>query len=190
MSLSLLVAPSGQVVTTAEAKAQMRVTHSAEDGLIDSMIAAATAEAEHLTQRCLLTQQWRLTLDAWQTSVRLTRPPITSVVSVKYIDGTSGVQTTMSSSDYALTGVDDTGAYLTPVYGTTWPAARGQADAIEIIYSAGYANAGAVPQPIKTWILMRVAAYFRNREAWTMGQRIERNEHLDRMLDRYTTETI
>ncbi len=187
MTLRLHTAPTGQVVTTAEAKAQARVTHSAEDALIDLMIQAASSEAEHLMARAILPQQWRLTLDAWVRPVPLRMPPVRSVLSVQYADPTTGTMTLLDSGEYVLAHADDLGVDLYPAYGKSWPAHRTQPDAIEVIFEAGYANAAAVPAQIKTWILMRVAAYYRHREAWTLGTPIERNEHLDRMLDRFTT---
>lgn len=190
MTLKLHVAPVTQPVTTAEAKAQARVTHSAEDALIGLMIQAATSEAEHLMMRAIMPQQWRLTLDGWTRPVRLPVPPVAAVVSVKYAHPDTGVATTLAGTEYQLAGEDDTGASLFPAYGKSWPAHRAQPDAIEIIFSTGYADAAAVPAQMKTWILMRVAAYYRHREAWTQGSPIERNEHLDRMLDRFVTITL
>jgi uncharacterized phiE125 gp8 family phage protein len=144
MALKLHTAATGQVVTTAEAKVQLRVTHSAEDALIAGMIGAATEQAEHLMGRALLPQKWQLTLDAFAPVLELQRPPVTAVDTVKYVDA-SGVLVTMDPAAYLLAKASDYTATLHPAHGTSWPTARSQPEAVQVVFSCGYADAAAVP---------------------------------------------
>ena len=185
MSLIRHTAPTGAVINLSDAKAQLRVTNSAEDAAIASMVAAAADECEHLMGRALLQQKWQLTLDAFVTPLLLQRPPVTAIDSVKYVHATTGVLTTLDPSAYQLAKADDYLVRLVPAFGTSWPSARCQAEAVQVVFTCGYATALAVPENIKRWILVRVGAYYKHREAWTAGYAIERNEHIDSLLDRH-----
>jgi uncharacterized phiE125 gp8 family phage protein len=167
MSLKLITPPSTLPVTLAEAKAHCRVDTSTDDALIDGMIKAAVDKCEHYTGRALMAQTWRLTLDEFPEAFELTRIPVASVASVKYFDGT-GTEITMASTDYALDNASDFGsAYVVPVYGGAWPSARVQANAVQVNFVAGYADAASVPSALKSWILLAVGAMYENREAYT-----------------------
>ena len=55
--------------------------------------------------------------------------------------------------------------YIRPVYGLHWPAARCQADAVRVQYSAGYGAAGAdMPAVIRGYLLLRVGQLYEYRE--------------------------
>lgn len=187
MTLKRITAPSVALFTTAEAKAQLRVTSSAEDALIDRMVAAATEEAEHLMGRAVLEQQWLLTLDEFPTRIDLLMPPLKQVDTVKYVEPVAGALTTLSAPSYQVLTGSDYCAGIVPVYGTSWPTTRAQPEAVQVTFTTGYANAAAVPSPIKQWVLARVASFYKHREQWTAGYAIERNEHVDHVLDRYRT---
>lgn len=187
MSLSLHTAATAAVLTTAEAKLHLRVDPdiTADDALINTLVASATQQAEHLMGRAILPQKWRLSLDDWPRCqvLKLARPIVTAVDTVKYVD-TAGALQTLAPGAYFLTG-GDLGAELVPAYGTSWPASRCQPGAVEVVFSCGWADPAAVPDLIKAWIKLRLAAMYVYRAGWTQGQAIERNEHIDFMLDRW-----
>lgn len=186
MALQRITAPGSACVDLATAKAQCRVDLADDDALITAMILAASDEAEHLLRRAILPQQWRLSLDCFVIqTIELHRPPVTAVDSVKYVDSAGVQQTLVAGTDYQVSLGHPLFARLAPAYGKSWPSTRAQLDAVEIDFTAGWANAGAVPPAIKQWVLMRVAAYYDNREAWTLGKAIERNSFIDRLLDRW-----
>ncbi len=176
MSLKLSTAASSDPVTLAEAKLHCRVTDSTDDALITALITAATRNAEHIMRRAILPQKWTLTIDQFPSfydprsplranGIDLDRPPVTAIDSVKYIEPVAGVLTTITSTDYQLVSGSDYTASVIPAYGVNWPATRDQAEAVVIIFSCGYANAAAVPEPIKSWIKLRVGTMFENRES-------------------------
>lgn len=186
MALKLTTPPSTYPVTLAEAKLHCRIDVADDDALVTALITAATDEVDHKLGRAIMAQTWTLTLDTFPDAIELTRVPVQSVTSVKYFD-TNGTQQTLSPSLYSVDLSDDFSfGYIVPSYNTTWPDTRDQINAVEVIYVAGYANAAAVPQLIKTWVLLRIAALYENREAWTMGRDvINENPAVDRLLDRY-----
>lgn len=186
MALKLITAASALPVTLADAKLQCREDTNALDSRITAYIGAATEMAEQITGRAIMPQTWELTLDAFPAAFELTRVPAASITSLKYVD-TSAVQQTLGNTLYALDNADDYGsAYVVPVYAGSWPSTRDQINAVALRYVAGYADAGSVPEPIKSWILLVVAAMYEN----PSSERIERGQVLslgfaDRLLDRY-----
>lgn len=192
MPLLLITPAAAPAITLAEAKLHLRVTHAEEDTLITSMVAAATAEAEHLMQRAIMRQTWRLSLDAWPSpsgAVELRRPPVASITSVRCADASTGEMTTLVDA-YRLVQHSEHMSLVLPAFGATWPATATGPGAVEVTFLCGYATAADVPAPIKHWILLRLGGLYEHREAWTSGQAIERNEHVDRLLDRYSLPTL
>ncbi|MFD1304212.1 head-tail connector protein, partial [Methylobacterium marchantiae] len=160
MALKLITAPTAEPITLDEAKAHLRVEGTDDDAYITSLIAAARQSVESLTGRALMSQAWELALDEfprscaadyrslgrYQAAIDIPMPPLVSIESIKYVD-TAGVQQTLDDS---ARQVDDYNApaRVVPAYGTTWPAARCQPNAVLIRFACGYASAAAVPQEI------------------------------------------
>ena len=190
MSLKLVTPASALAVSLAEAKLHLRVDGTDEDTLITSMITAATETAEQITGRAIMPQTWLLTLDAFEDELVLTRVPVASIVSVTYTDP-DGVELALSTgSNWRLLDLDDYApARIVPVYGYSWPATRAQAEVVGVEYVAGYANAAAVPEPIKAWIKLTVSAMYENREAESYSTRAVsttvKMSFVDALLDRY-----
>lgn len=189
MALKLITAPTTYPVTLAEAKAHLRVDSTDEDTLITAMITAATETAEQITGRAIMTQTWELTLDGFPSEFELTRVPVASVTSVKYLD-MDGVQQTLSNALYLVRTADDFGfAKVAPAYNTEWPLAQDSFDSVAVRFVAGYANAAAVPESIKAWVKLTVSAMYENREAEAYSSRAVsttvKMSFVDGLLDRY-----
>lgn len=193
MSLTLITAPVANPVTRDECKLNSRVTLAAEDSLIDVWIAAAVQDAEHLMQRAIMVQQWQLTLDAFPCAagnvIILQRPTVSAVNSVKFVDAAAGTLTTLDAADYWV-ATDTLRTRLAPAYGKSWPSARGQLGAVQVLFTCGWATAAEVPQLIKAWLWMRVGSYFENRAQWTMGKAIDTNPAIDGLLDRWRVPVV
>lgn len=192
MALTLVQAPSEAAIDLAEAKLHLRVTSTAEDTLITALIESATQDCEHLTQRAILAQDWRLTLDQWPSLtgagcvVQLPRGRVSTVKTITYVDAATGTNITLPGTEWMLDNSSDYIGRLVPAYGKTWPATRLQIASVAITFTAGWSSAAQVPQLIRSWLLLRIGALYENREAWTLGKAIEHNPHIDRLLDRYT----
>ncbi len=171
MPSALVTAPTAEPVTLAEAKLHLRVDDNADDALITALITAARQHAEHDTRRALVTQTWKLALDAFPTGVvTLDHAPVSAVVSVVYTD-TNGTNQTLAPEAYELDTITEP-CRLVPAYGSTWPATRSQINAVGITYTCGYGAPEAVPESIKRWMLLRIGALYENREEVLTGRAI------------------
>jgi uncharacterized phiE125 gp8 family phage protein len=165
---SVLVAPPAvEPVALAEAKAQCRVLHNAEDSLIDGLIPAARQYAEEYTRRAFITQTWEVRLRAFPSGrIYLPRAPLLAVESIGYTDGAGAPQTVASFLQVA----HPSRPYVAPAYGAEWPIARDVEDAVTVRFTAGYGPAPAdVPRAIRQAILVLVADMYAHRESVTTG---------------------
>lgn len=187
MPLTLYAPPTVEPVSLAEAKLQCRVDGSEDDALISTYIAAARSQAEHKLRRALITQQWERVLDAFpcgSKAVPLGKPPVQRVEAVRYLD-TAGVQQTWPLQNVVL-DADLLPGYVLPASGLEWPATVfDSVNAVRIRFTCGYGDTAAtVPQDVRAWILMTVAATYRHREAFATGQVAELpNRFTESMLD-------
>lgn len=188
-----LTPPAEEPVTLDEAKLHLRVTDTAQDALITSLIQAAREHAETaLTHRAFITQQWRLTLDefpAHDLFIRLPKPPLVSVEAVRYTDGNGALQV-WDPANYAV----DTGSLPGKIdlgYGLYFPIGRYQANAIQIDFTCGYGAAADVPEAIKTAIKLLVAHWYENREPVNVGNLTTSLQFtVDALLGTYTYREI
>lgn len=179
MALQLQTAPTAEPISLAEAVAHLKPNEGAvESERISMLITAVRQLAEQELGRSLMPQTWRKTLDEFPEAIRLDMPPITAITSVKYYDEDETL-ITLASSDYQLDSESDPG-WLVPAADLTWPATKQRANAVEVVYTAGYANAGAVPAAIKQWMLIHLRAFYDH-----PGGDVQRLEYVDGLLDRY-----
>lgn len=163
------VAPAAPVITTAEAKAHLRVDGSDEDTLIDVYVAAAADHLDGWTGvlgRALVTQTWRQDFDAFDRCMRLPVGPVASVTSVTYLDA-AGDSQTVAAPNYQLLA-DALGAYVRFSDDYPFPTVADDGPAVSVTYVAGVA-AAAVPAALKAALLLLVGHYFANREAVITG---------------------
>ena len=157
MAHKLITAATALPITLSEVKLACRFDGTALDSDITAMLTDAVQLCEHECGQVLMPQTWELTLDAFPGAIELTRVPVSAITSIKYTD-TVGALQTLSSSAYALDNADGFGlARVTPVFGTTWPLTRSEANAVKVRYVAGYADADAVPSHFKRQIKIFVA---------------------------------
>jgi uncharacterized phiE125 gp8 family phage protein len=182
MALRLHTAPTLKPVTLAAMQEHLRTDAGVEESLIDALIDAATASAEHIMGRAIMPQKWQLMTDSFD-DLALKMPTVTVVDSVKYFN-TSGTLTTLDSSVYQTVLGSDYEASVQLAYGQSWPEVREQAESVQVIFSTGYADAASIPAPIIAWIKLCVGALFASREL--EGDRQTYSLGIaDRMLDRY-----
>jgi uncharacterized phiE125 gp8 family phage protein len=185
--LSLVTPPAGEPLTTAEAKMHARVVHIEEDPLIADLIAGARELFEQRTGRQVLEATWQFSLDRFprgRLPIRLPKPPLLTVVAVRYMD-TAGVQQAWNPSEYRVVAAG--GPYagpglLYPKQGYTYPATdSGDPLAVTVEYTAGYAVAD-VPAAIKDALRLIVADLYLNREAQIIGTIVADNAEVSRLI--------
>jgi len=182
VALVLTAAPATEPLTTAEAKSHIRVTVSDDDTLIDSYIKAARELWEDLTSRMLITQTWKLVLDAFPADrfIEIPLAPLQSVASVKYTDQ-DGTQSTQTAGEYIV----DTASEIPRIVlkeDYDWPdpdAGLQEANAVEISFIVGYGGTGAsIPEIVRNGIRLLVGHFYENREAIVASGRAFRPETL------------
>lgn len=159
--LIVVTAPAVEVVTVDEAKINARVEIDDEDHWFERRITMAREQCERLTERAIGAQTLQYRVDGWPRSIVLPRPPLTAVVSVKYLDGL-GVEQTLSTSAY-YTSQSDSQASIEWYPGTTLPTLADRRDTVRVNYTAGY-TPSTCPLIIKAWIEMAVARMYEHRE--------------------------
>lgn len=173
MDWNLKTDAASEPITTAQAKAHLRVDHSEDDDYIDILITTARQVAERLTSRIILTQTWELILDAFpassSTPIRFPLSPLMSIESVKYID-TAGDQQTWSADEYQYS-TDHEPGQLKPACGYTYPSTRNDYPTVIIEFKCGYdeaigdADAALIPLEMIHLVYLLVGHFYETREA-------------------------
>jgi len=197
MALKLITTPAYQPVTVAEAKAHMNVEHTGDDALIAVLIASAVDVAQLITSRQLVEAQYELVLDGFADQIELPGPPLLTVSSIKYQDA-NGVEQTLASTEYTV-DADSLVGRVYPAYGKTWPSTRDVPNAVRIRFTCGWPMSAAGsppvwtgPKSITTWILVRVATMYQQREALVQGQAVAElpRSFVDGLLDVHKIITV
>jgi uncharacterized phiE125 gp8 family phage protein len=161
-SLIRITPPTALPLSLAEAKAIARLDYdldAAADPLIAGCISAATDWVEQQLGKALISQTWAYSVDGfpcgYYPQIRLPLGPVQSIDEVVYVD-IDGLPQTLASSGYVL--ADDS---LWPAYGTVWPTARAQPDAVVVTYVAGFGpDWNSVPEAVRHGIATLVQAYY------------------------------
>lgn len=152
-------------LTTAEAKAHLRVTDTSEDTLIGTYIVAAREWVENYTGHILVQREVVDGFSAWGPYLTLRHQPITvgdptPTLTVAYInadgDETAFEDFVLRDQRYPWT--------IWPVHGSEFPE-LGENPTITVTYTAGYASAGAVPQALRQAMLLLIGAWHQQRGA-------------------------
>lgn len=170
--LKRTVDPTVEPVSLTEAKNHLRVDIADDDVLISSKIMAAREYFEWATNRALINQTWRLSLNEWPGGDRIVLPrrPLSSVTSVVYTNS-AGVATTWAAANYDVDTESDPGL-LRLAYGISWPTVTLRpTNPIQITFVAGYgAAATSVPEHMRQAVLLLAGYWYENREGVNLGQ--------------------
>ncbi len=152
----LVTPPDGLPVTLADVKTQLRISTDADDLLLTATIASAVDlfDGERgILGRCLLPQVWRARYPGF-LALRLPFEPVQSVTSVEYVD-TLGETQTLDPTLWRW--IDASPVVVVTAHCLGNVVAHCRDDAVSVTFSAGYANADAVPSPIKMAITLATA---------------------------------
>ena len=167
MGLTIVTPPTGLVVPLEDARAHLRIESGDDDTFLDGAIRAVQdwlAGRNGWLGLSLGEQTLEFSTDdlsgwLWSREIRLPRPPLIAVESVKHVDG-DGTQTTVSSGDY-VTGVGVDGLAYVRMKAGGWPS-TGAWDSTRICYRAGHVG-GQIDAGLHQAILMTVARMYANR---------------------------
>lgn len=164
-------APAVEPVTAAELRTYLRLGTSFTDAMADDLIEEARQYIEDISGLALITQSWQLTLDRWPNagepwwngtrqghanmlnqgagSVQLPRYPLQSITSATTYDEDSNSTAVTVASVFDVDTQQMPGR-MTLQRSAVWPTALRASNAIEVVYVAGYGDAGSdVPAPLK-----------------------------------------
>lgn len=162
MALRLLSGPTEEPLTLDEVKAHCRVDAgmgSVDDAWLMAAIVASRQAAEARMQRTVVDSTYVMALDAFSDDILLPMPRAILVTEVRYVDP-AGVSQVLASNLYSLDNASDITNWLLPAYGTSWPATRDQANAVQITYRAGWPDAASVPASVKLWMKLAIGAWY------------------------------
>jgi uncharacterized phiE125 gp8 family phage protein len=194
MELRHITPPAAEPVSLSDAQAHLRVgVDGPENATIAAYIQAAREAVENHTSRALMPQTWELRLPEFPASaIALPIAPLMSVTSLRYTSA-AGADTLLDPTAYqveASSGPTAQPAMLWPAVGTTWPGTRlDDRAAVRVTFSAGYANAAAVPAALRAAILLITGELYENREA-TTARPLTDNPAVKRLLDPYRVRSL
>lgn len=177
MALKRIAQPGALAVSLQAARTAARVDGSSMDADLDQAIRTITDDAEFETQRALIEQEWRLTLERFPSELTLKYPPLVSVTHIRYYDLAGELQT-VDPQDYDVDVDSEPGrVILRP--GKAWPSVMARFDAIAVTFRCGFGPTDSfVPDGIKGYILRRIADQYGQLSASLA-------ESAPRLLDRY-----
>lgn len=194
--LSLVTGPSAKPISVEVAKEDANVEAPEKNDLVARLIDRATAviDGPHGIGICMVSQQWKLTLNCFPPVIRIPLGPVISVDAITYIDG-DGVSQTWDAANYR---VMNAGGLVTiePAYGLSWPSFRAVSGAVTVTFTAGYLNtavspqAGAVPSDLQGAVSMLVAYWINQREAGAEREHFEVPYSVERILAKYRVGTV
>lgn len=166
-------------VTLAEAQAFLRVDSSDDATEISTLITTARQMVEDFTGRAIISQTWKYVSDEWPDAddedpfaIALERSPLISVESVKYYPLDGGAQATLSSANYhVITG--PLPGLVVLKYLQIWPYLYPRPDAVEVNFTAGYADADSVPKPLRHAVMLMLSHLYTHRAAVSAGSMVE-----------------
>lgn len=179
--ITVSTAPTAEPLSLQEVKEYLRLEDATDERVVQPLITAARIFAEEHMNRALMQQTITLFLDAvvdqdeplyegmrtapdlnyYKNYIVLPKSPVQSVTSVKTFDD-NDTATTMATSKYYVDTVREPGRIVLRT-GETFPTALRVANAIEVIYVAGYTSAFAIPEPIRMGMLQHIAYLYEHR---------------------------
>ena len=146
MNLKLLTPPTTNIVTLAEAKAQLRIedTFTSDDAYIGALVTAATNYVEKFCNRRVITQVWKAYYDSFEAVEKTYIPygQLQSVVAVTYLDE-DGDTNTVSTSDYIVGGLGTDEGHIEFDDDYSRPTDLYQVEPVRVEFRVGYYNAKA-----------------------------------------------
>lgn len=166
-----LIAPPGtEPVTYDQLAAHVRVDSADDMDYLAGLISVAREYVDSVTGRASLLGSYRLVAPSWESiikpdrsapySIPLYRSPLATVSSVKYYAPDAAGLTTVSSADYRVIVGTEPGIVQ---FLAAPPVHEDRADAVQIEFAAGYADADLTPPILRHAVKMLAAHLYENR---------------------------
>lgn len=157
---SLAVTSAGAaLLTAADVRAHGKITQTAEDTLIDSYIATATAEAQDMLGMVFTSATWTLYLPAfpYDRAIVLPRSPLAGLSAVTYVDNAGATQSFATSNLHLVAQRRPPVLALTS--SASWPTTRDVFGDVRFILTMGFGAASVVPdiyRQLVRWLVLRM----------------------------------
>jgi uncharacterized phiE125 gp8 family phage protein len=166
--LALVTPPETEPLTLESAIAHLNLIGiSDHDDNVTAYIADAIAQIDGPDGigLCLITQTWRLSLDAWpRDGIRIPLRPIQTVDAITYLDDLGAGQTL--AADQYVYDLDRKPLTIYPAEGVCWPSLKCAPGVVKVQFTAGYGDTpGDVPGDLVGAIKLIVGHRFENRDA-------------------------
>lgn len=166
MAIDIVTAAAEEPITLAEAKNFLRVDHSDDDDLINALITTSRQMCEQYTRRILVSTTIDEYFDkfphnSWDNLsnlIYLSRGPVASITSVKYVDEI-GSEVTLTSDQY-VTDLISEPARVQSTAG--WFAAAGVVNQVIVRYVVGTAKS-AIEKPLIQGMMLVISELYDNR---------------------------
>jgi uncharacterized phiE125 gp8 family phage protein len=166
MSISVITPAVSEPLSLSEVKEFLRVDHSDDDNTLAIMISAAREMCEQYTRQIMLTTTIEEFYDTfptytpnWMDNIYLSRGPVQSVTSLKYIDS-GGDEQIVSSDDYRTDLISQPSRIVSE---NGWSSAKDTVNAVVVRYVVGYSSASDVPAPLRQGMLLVISEMYENR---------------------------
>ncbi|MEL6310746.1 MAG: hypothetical protein AAFQ17_00010 [Pseudomonadota bacterium] len=140
----LVTAPDPSVWDVADLRARLKIIDTGEDEVLEQLQRQAFAHLDGssgLLGRAITHQQWRVSTDGFDSTIRLPLGPFVSVDEITYIDLDGASQALPAS--YFFAAEDHRSPILQKASGIRFPATAARPDAVTVTWTAGMAPSGA-----------------------------------------------
>lgn len=144
----------------AEAKVHLAIASgdTSRDAELATFIETAIAAVEAAADICVRPTVWTATVPQFADRIRLEKRPYLAFTRVDWIETGTGEIATVPGATYHVQRARQHMAEVVLGRDADWPDDLAERDdAVQLVYSAGFANAAAVPAEIVSAILMMVA---------------------------------
>ena len=198
MIITLTTAPAVEPVSLEEAKLHCKLATTAaeaaayttEDDLLDRLITVSRTQAEQETGRRFITQTLTMYLNGWPSEryIRIPYPPLQSAIVTYRLTDDDDYDETLSTVD---TDIASEPGRIVLQPNESWPSGTLYTDKpIKITFVCGYGLAVAVPENIKSAILLKISDLYENRGEVVVGVSVGRIEGaVDSLLRQYQIHT-
>ena len=169
--------PAVEPLSLADVKGHGHIDASDEDGFYGRAIRAArqVIEGPNGAGLVLVASRWRLSLDGMPAEIWIPMGPVISIDTVAYRDEAGALQILPPARYQWRKGTFE--ARIKPAYGLTWPTVRGQYDAVQVTFTAGFPGTerdppelAGIEEPLTIAMLMLIQHWNANRETVVIGE--------------------
>jgi len=166
MAFDIVTAAASEPITLSEAKNFLRVDHSDDNTLISALITASRQMCEEYTRRILVTTTIdeyfdKFPMNRWENLsnlIYLSRGPVASITSVKYVDEI-GSEVTITSDQYIIDTISEP-ARIQSTAG--WFAAAGVVNQVIVRYVVG-TDVSSIPKPLIQGMMLVISDLYDQR---------------------------